>query len=288
MFYMIIPYLNLSNIYNSGQTIGWRKVSENKYIVTHKDKIVQVTQRKENFSFSCSEEEFYNTWYDYFDLGTDYSLYFNFFRTIDKEDLRPMCNRCKGLHILRQDIFRVIIYGIFYEKTKSFSESNILCDILSQLVGRKRKKTISGQVIDWFEFPSAESILKKSQRLDNGAILRFKNEILYVCELIVDGWLDLDYLQTLSQYCTREAREYLTGCEIPRENVKLVMVLALHKLSYFIDIKNVNEFIEYNFQMFTNDFIDWASKKSKNIRYCKRNISYLNFILVYNCLLPAE
>lgn len=285
---MIIPYLNLSNIYNSGQAIGWRKVSENKYIVTHKDKIVQVTQRKENFSFSCSEEEFYNTWYDYFDLGTDYSLCFNFFRTIDKEDLRPMCNRCKGLHILKQDIFRVLIYSIFYEKTKSFSQSDVLCEMLSQCAGKKRKKTISGQVINWFEFPSAKSILKKKQSLDKYCMSNFKDEILYVCELIVDGWLDLDYVQELSQYSGIEARRYLSGCEIPKENVKLVMVLALHKLSYFISIKDVNRFIEYNFNMFTNDFINWVCSKSKNVRYCKRNIGYLSFILAYNCLWPAE
>lgn len=284
MFYITIPYFSLSNIYNSCQAIGWKKVTDNKFIVIHKDKIVQVTQRKENFSFSCSEEEFYETWYDYFDLGTDYSLHHNFFRSIDKEDLMPMCNKCKGLHILKQDTFKVLIYSIFYEKLKTFSGADILCETLSQHIGKKRKKTISGQVINWFEFPSAESILKKSDILDRNMFARFKQDILNVCNLIVDGWLDLDYLSMLSTVNMLHAREYLESCGISKVCIKFVMILALHKTSYFICKKYLDTFIKNNFCMCIEDFVDWSCKKSRNKGFYKRNISYLNFVLIYNCL----
>ena len=72
MFYMQIPFFSLDKTFESGQNLLWKKICDGKYIVTHRNKIVQVEQNRDRFMFSCSQDDFYNIWFEYFDLGTDY------------------------------------------------------------------------------------------------------------------------------------------------------------------------------------------------------------------------
>ena len=74
MYVIEILYLDLDQIYKSGQVFRWIKLKDGKYIVINKDKTVKVEQKKTRFIFDCSEEDFYNVWWKYFDLQTDYSI----------------------------------------------------------------------------------------------------------------------------------------------------------------------------------------------------------------------
>ena len=79
MFVIEIPYLNLDQIYDSGQAPRWIKLRESKYVIPYKDKALKIEQQRDRFDFnryrfimSCSEDEFCNIWFNYFDVETDY------------------------------------------------------------------------------------------------------------------------------------------------------------------------------------------------------------------------
>ena len=63
-----VPYLNLDQIYNSGQVFSWIKFRDQKYVIPFKDQALKVEQQKDRLIMNCNEEQFYDIWYKYFDM----------------------------------------------------------------------------------------------------------------------------------------------------------------------------------------------------------------------------
>lgn len=72
MFVINIPYLDLNKIYDSGLAFMWRKINTDDYIIVHKDKAIRVKQLKDTIMLECTENDFFDIWYNYFDCSTDY------------------------------------------------------------------------------------------------------------------------------------------------------------------------------------------------------------------------
>ena len=116
MFIIEVPYFDLDQIYNSGQVFSWIKLRDSKYIIPFRNQAVKIEQKKEKLFMNCTEEQFYNIWYHYFDMKTDYcSINFKI-KQID-EHMKICTNRGKGIHILNQDIFEMIITFILATAT---------------------------------------------------------------------------------------------------------------------------------------------------------------------------
>ncbi len=202
MFYIQIPFFNLDKTYATNQSLSWRRISDGKYIITHKDKIVCVEQRKNNFTFSCSEYDFYNTWYEYFDLGTDYMSLHYLFRTDD--EIKPLCVRGSGIHILKQDFLQCIITGLICSVYKDVSKSKDVYDSLLKEIGKKRKNSIQGQQVTWYEFPSLDELVSKKNKL-----LKIKLGILKKYLFNVFDFIDNDFIDEFKALPINDAEEYL-------------------------------------------------------------------------------
>ena len=81
MFVISIPYFDIDQTYMLyGNQLNWLKVSPKNYIVVCGDKVVGVSQQgpgdmdntRDRLMFHCSEEDFFDVWFDYFDFRTDY------------------------------------------------------------------------------------------------------------------------------------------------------------------------------------------------------------------------
>ena len=63
MFSMQIPFLDLDQVYNSGQVFRWIKFRDGKYAIPYGDSCVKVEQvhnvQGDRFLFSCDEKEFF-------------------------------------------------------------------------------------------------------------------------------------------------------------------------------------------------------------------------------------
>ena len=49
MFVIEVPYIDLDQIYNSGQIFTWIKLKDAKYVIPFKDKALKIEQAKERF-----------------------------------------------------------------------------------------------------------------------------------------------------------------------------------------------------------------------------------------------
>jgi len=108
MYKTIIEYFDLQQIARSGQCFRWEEIGAGTYRIPMLDWSVEVAQRGDEFSFSCSEEEFHGRWRAYFDLGRDYG---SLISGIDPEDsfLAQAAQYGRGIRILNQDLWEVVV-----------------------------------------------------------------------------------------------------------------------------------------------------------------------------------
>ena len=106
--------IDLHKIAHSGQCFRWRDLGDGSFLIPAFGKVVKVTG-EQDLELSCTEEEFKDIWYQYFDLGTNYSSIRNM---IDEKDsfLYNAGQAGKGMRILRQDPFETLISFIISQR----------------------------------------------------------------------------------------------------------------------------------------------------------------------------
>lgn len=278
MFIMNIPYFNLDHIYKSGQVFTWHRLDDGKYIVPFRDKAIKVEQRRDTISFSCSEEDFYNIWYEYFDLDTPYDQLHFRYRGLGGH-FKISCNRCSGLHIVRQDLFEIIIASCL-ETATSIERTRQMMNGIAEKCGKKHKQSMRGEVV-WYEFPTPEQILKKKSQLTTQDIGYKIDIITGICQDIVDGWLDLELLKTMEY---DDAVEYLTEFKgIGPKVAQSICLYGLHMMNSFPVDTHIQQMLEREFDMEYDEWVQWYLSEVD----LANDMGYLRQVLFYNELYPA-
>lgn len=169
MYFIKIPFLNLDKTYEANICTGWFKVRDGKYCIIDGEKFVTVEQGfSENFGFSCSEEEFYKYWYNYFNLNVDYLRQNYMIRHLGKS-LKRAAVRGAGIRIPQQNFVQTLVREVFNDR---FSDKDAIRyeRMFRESIGNKHRNTIrgSGSFI-WYSLP-----------LDNKVLLRGYTRIVEV------------------------------------------------------------------------------------------------------------
>lgn len=240
MFVIEIPNFNLDHIYNSGQVPRWiqlkQSAEKSKYVVMHKDKVLKIEQQRDKYDFtkhrlimSCTEEDFYSIWYDYFDLRTDY-MDLNLKTKKINGKFKTPANRGNGIHILNQDPFEVYVFTKMIANVGYVKASKALNHI-AEVCGIKHVQSMreAGR-ITWYEFPTPEMILENFDNLKKMG--KINNWLKRLCEAIVN-----DYYA-------------FTKC-----GNELYELFAKHNMSAFPAI-GIEETIKKNFGCSAKEFVD--------------------------------
>ena len=96
-------------IAGSGQCFRWQTHEDGRIAVPHAGRVLTMTPADEDtYSLDCSPDEFESLWKPYFDWETDYAAIRA--RVTDEDPyLKKACAAGKGLRILRQDPWEVLI-----------------------------------------------------------------------------------------------------------------------------------------------------------------------------------
>lgn len=237
MFVIEVPYINLDHIYNSGQAPRWIKLKDSHYIIPYKNKALKIQQQKNRFDFNrhrlimnCSEEDFYNIWFNYLDLRTDYfKLNMQIKRLGGK--FKVIANRGSGIHILNQDPFEAYIFGKLI-KNIGWVKAKELMNRIAQTYGIEHKQSMreAGRVV-WYEWPNPEIMLEKLNR-EKESSGKIKPLLRRICENIVDRVFDIE-----------------------ESNDELFRLLGMHKNVF--PIIGIEETLEKNFDCIPEEFEDW-------------------------------
>ena len=189
MFVIEIPYMNLEQIYNSKQVPRWIKLKQDKFIVIHENKALKIEQKKDRFIMNCSEDEFFNIWFNYFDLATDYKQINDQVKRLGNK-FKIVANRGKGIHILNQNSFESYVYSKIVSKV-GYEKAFLAINHIAVTCGLKHVQSMrEAGKITWYEFPGPEMILENFDSLKKMG--KINNWLKILCLAITDEGFDIN------------------------------------------------------------------------------------------------
>lgn len=252
MFILIADYFELNKIYNSGLAFNWKKINDECFIVYHKDTALKISQQKNKLFFECSEQQFFDIWYDYFDFGTDYEMLYWIFKKIPLFERKIV--RAKGLHLLKPDLLEAVIFSILEAGPQKSRQ--LMFNIRQH--GEKITKSIRGLgQVSYNKFPTIEQILENKKYLKGFGIK--KDVMIYICKEIEKGNFDLEYLKILNY---NECLRYLKQFPISSNIAKRICLYGLHKLESFPNDKPIKKMLD-KYDVDRKEFFDLFLKDRK-------------------------
>ena len=229
---MILPIrdeFDLDAIARSGQCFRWTRNGDGSFRIPLGEKCLYIrSEGNETFSLDCTDEEFGNTWSAYFDLGEDYSAVR---ARIDPERdpfLAGAAAASKGIRILRQDLWEVLISFII-SQNRSIPAIVRSVEALCSLAGDRRE---DGRGAVFHTFPPPERIAAMTQKEMDACRLGYRDRyVRSAARAVSSGAFPLDKLETLDD---EEAMAAL--CSLAGVGVKVascVMLFGLHRLDSF-------------------------------------------------------
>lgn len=239
MFVIDVPYFNLDQIYNSGQVPRWIKLKEGKYIIPFKDRALKIEQKRDRFDFnkyrliiSCSEEDFYNIWFEYFDLRTD-CLDVNMKVKRLGGKFKVPANRGSGIHIIHQDEFEAYVLAKLITFV-GYRKAGELMNRIAQTYGIEHKQRMreAGRVV-WYEWPTPETMLEKLNKEKINSDNKVKKFLKKLCEAIIND-----------------------GYDYTCSDNELFKLFGKHDMSQF-PMTRIEDIITKNFKENPEEFVDW-------------------------------
>ena len=147
-------YFNISDTLNCGQTFRFFPFNEGYFIIS-KNYACYAVYENENTVIYTDFPEYFN---NYFDLCTDYSVIVNKAKSFNLEYLSRAAEYGKGIRILKQDTFEIIISFII-SQNNNISRIKKIIDKLCFSLGEKNM--FMGKT--YYSFPTLNALLEKDE-----------------------------------------------------------------------------------------------------------------------------
>ncbi len=214
-----IPYFNLEQIAESGQCFRWIKLEQDKYRIVAFGKCIEVLQEGTKISFDCSQEDFDNIWYNYFDLGTDYE---SIVRAVSENDVflqKAVC-AAGGIRILNQELWEMVISFII-SQNNNIPRIKKSIEAICKGIGKKLGEEI-------YCFPTHEEILKADRSVISGAGLGYRD--IYIIELCEKYAPDVILKEAKNMGYEEALKYYMSFKGIGKKVANCICLFGLHQL----------------------------------------------------------
>lgn len=224
MFKIQIQNLDLKQTAESGQCFRMTMQDETCCTLIAKGRILHIKDiGNDEFELSCDEKEYHDLWYDYLDLGSDYSKYLN---AVDPDDgfLTAAVSYGSGIRILRQEPFETLISFIISQR-KSIPAIRSSIDKICRLCGDK----ISDE---GYAFPAPNAIASLSEKELSDCSLGYRTPYVKEAAKRIDaGDVDLEAFRLLSDEALYEELVSFKG--VGKKVANCVMLFAYHRIASF-------------------------------------------------------
>ena len=145
--------LDLRQIIDSGQSFRIEQTSEEEFVLIAMGRRLKISQKGQEFTFDCTQQEFDEIWESYFDLDTDYAMIRD---SVDEKDtyLRTAMEAGYGVRVLRQDIWEMIVTFLI-SQNNNITRIKKSVDLLCRTAGTEK---IAEDGVKYRLFPTAEEI----------------------------------------------------------------------------------------------------------------------------------
>lgn len=168
MFVLNIPNFSIRHVYESCQDLSIRPVfgfEREGYLFFKGEDMCKVEQVGQRFLFSCDEEKFYDSWFDFFDLSTDYAE-LNGVARRSRSEISVAARSGSGIHVLRQDPWECIVKEfMFLKSSPNVAKSRL--DSIREASTEEKGKTLKGYgYIRWRPIPNPDQLESSLELLD--------------------------------------------------------------------------------------------------------------------------
>jgi len=224
---------DLKKIAESGQCFRWTETGHESYRIIAGDKCLRVRATGDRrFDLDCAEEEFQDFWQDYLDLDESYADIRGRIGRRSDEFLYCAAEHEKGIRILRQDPWEMLITFII-SQNKNIPAIRRSIELLAEMCGAGMTDR---QGEHYFAFPSAEGIagLREDQlrECSLGYRCRYIHE---AASAVANG--DVDLLQFIDAEEEETVRALTDLNGVGKKVASCVSLFGLHHLNAFpIDV----------------------------------------------------
>lgn len=225
------------HIFECGQAFRWKVEDDNSYTTIAYGKVLNVKRENNDIIMNNTNlDDFYNIWYNYFDLGRDYD---EIKEELSKDPILKEAIRFgEGIRILNQEPFETIISFII-------SANNQIPRIKKsiELISRNYGEKIEGT--EYYSFPKAEKLAEaKPEDLKKICRVGFRAErIVETSKIIASGGLDINKIYELPKEEGKELLLKLPG--VGNKVSECILLFAFKKTDAFpvdVWVKRVMEF----------------------------------------------
>lgn len=134
MIAITVPGFSLDYTFNAQQSLMWQKVfafDGHCYIVVNGQSACKVSQVKDRILISGSEEDFFDIWFEYFDLDVDYTMLDRACRSLGYV-MSKASRLAYGVHMLNIDPIESMLTQLLWWKCDSYrarNELRLLCSV---------------------------------------------------------------------------------------------------------------------------------------------------------------
>ena len=195
-----------THIFECGQCFRWLKEDDGSYTGIAKGRVINVRKDGKDIVIdNTNKEDFENVWYDYFDLGRDYS---SLKKELAKHDqnLEKAVEFGWGIRILQQDSWEMLISFIISSNNRIPMIQRAINNISERYgseIGEYRGKK-------YFAFPSPKQLSKASVEELRECKTGFRDKYIYeTSKRVVEEDLNLEkFLDMNSEECHKELLKF--------------------------------------------------------------------------------
>lgn len=237
-----VSHFCMEQICRSGQCFRMTQKSEEQFVVIAGDRYLEVWQRGDQCSFSCSDEEFEEFWNAYFDLDGDYA---GCIARINPRDayLTQAAALGWGIRILRQELWEMIV-SFLISQQNNITRIRKCIENLCAAYG-ERKIAENGET--YFAFPTAQVLAQCEEEELKACNLGYRSKyVVRAAKRVASGALDLEKLSCLSYKKAKE--ELLTLFGVGEKVADCICLFALHHLEAFPVDTHISQALEKHYK----------------------------------------
>ncbi|MDF2907366.1 MAG: hypothetical protein K0R34_2687 [Herbinix sp.] len=226
---------NIAQIAESGQCFRMNSLLDGGYSLIAFGRYLELYQVDQDIvELSCSEAEYEEVWKDYFDLEYDYHRLINTLSHGKDSFLRAAADYGKGIRILKQDFFEMMISFIL-SQNKNIPAIKSSVEALCRRYGSPIEG-VSGNGTSLYAFPTPDQLAKATKEELRELKVGYRDEyILQACLAVVNGQLDIDKIKSYQYLDSFQALKQIHG--IGEKVANCICLYGLHHIEVFpIDV----------------------------------------------------
>lgn len=189
------------HVFECGQCFRFEKLPDDSYTIVAKGKVINVSAKGDSIILkNTTDNDVADIWYDYFDLGTDYTKIKT--RLSSDVHLQKSAQYGNGIRLLNQDVWECVLSFII-SANNNIPRIQGIVEKLCQKYGEK----INAFDSTYYSFPDAERL--KDVKKEELAFLRAGYRDSYLCDAISKVVSKEVNIETLNELSTQEAKREL-------------------------------------------------------------------------------